>query len=109
MCILNLVALPCLTMFYTHNHIVFWVLLVFLDIANFILLDQKAMIQCLLGEDSRKQHHKEFVRLLIYVFAYVACLIYIAFTQPILLVLIILGNDILESGLNVFIHKLLQR
>lgn len=102
MCILNLIALPFLVMFFNRGNMMFWVLLLFLDIAEYLLLlDENELI----GYIMDKQLHHETLRIKIYMVGIVVFYVGLAFLQPIVLLLILLANDILSSALNVVIHK----
>lgn len=102
MCILNLIALPFLVMFYNQGNMVFWILLLFLDIAEIMLLiDEKKFLSYVLS----KEHHHETQRIKLYLLAMVLIYIYIAFAQSFILVLILLINDGLSSALTAVIHK----
>lgn len=102
MCILNLIALPFLVMFFNRGNMMFWVLLLFLDIAEYLLLlDENELI----GYVMDKQLHQETLRIKIYMVGIVAFYVGIAFLQPIALLLILLANDFVSSALNRIIHK----
>lgn len=102
MCILNLIALPFLVMFYNQGNMVFWILLLFLDISEIMLvIDEKKFISYVLD----KEHHKETQRIKLYLLSIVLIYVYIAFAQSFLLVLILLINDGLSSAVTAVVHK----
>lgn len=102
MCILNLIALPFLVMFFNRGNSMFWVLLLFLDIAEYLLLlDENELITYIMD----KQLHKETLRIKIYMVGIVVFYAAIAFMQPIALLLILLANDAISSALNILLHK----
>lgn len=102
MCILNLIALPFLVMFFNRGNMMFWVLLLFLDIAEYLLLlDENELISYVMD----KQLHHETLRIKIYMVGIVIFYLAIAFLQSFALLLILLANDIISSAINVLLHK----
>lgn len=102
MCILNLIALPFLVMFFNRGNMMFWVLLLFLDIAEYLLLlDEKELFSYV----KDKQLHHETLRIKIYMIGIVIFYIGIACLQSLGLLFILIANDALSSAANFLLHK----
>lgn len=104
MCILNLIALPFVITFYQRGSLIFWALLIFLDLAELMLLvDENRFIHYVMDKNLKQ----ETQRIKIYMVAIVVFYVYIGIFQSWILLLMLLINDILSSGLCYLAHTYL--
>lgn len=101
-CILNLIALPFLIMLYQRDSMMIWALLIFLDAAALLLkIDEKEIVYALREE----QLKTETQRIKIYLLAIAAFYCCIPFAASWLLLLYVVLNDLLMSGLSFLFHR----
>ena len=101
-CILNLIALPFLIMLYQKQSMIIWAMLIFLDAAALLLkIDEKEIFYAL-REDQLKA---ETQRIKIYLSAIGAFYLCIPFVSSWMLLLYIVLNDLLMSGLSMLFHR----
>jgi len=102
LCILNLLSLPFLVMFYNRGTMMLWAMFIFLDAAELLLrLDEKKVLAALKDD----QLKTETLRIKIYLIANVVFYIGIPFAASWKLLLLILLNDIISSGLSLLFQK----
>lgn len=100
-CVLNLVALPFLIMFYEKGTLMFWALLIFLDGAELMLrIDEGAVAQALLEPQWKQQTQ----RIKIYLIGAILFYLLILFTKPFQLLIILLLNEVISSILSWALH-----
>lgn len=96
-CILNLVALPFLIMFYEKGTMMFWALLIFLDAAELMLgINENLVAEAILEPQWKNQTQ----RIKIYLVGTILFYLLILFTKPFALFLILLANELLSSILS---------
>lgn len=101
-CILNLIALPFLIMLYQRESLMIWAMLIFLDAAALLLkIDEKEILYALQEE----QLKTETQRIKIYLLAIAAFYLCIPFAASWKLLLYIVLNDLLMSGLSFLFHR----
>ncbi len=101
-CILNLIAIPFLIMLYQRGSMMVWALLIFLDAAALLLkIDEKEILYALREE----QLKSETQRIKIYLVAITALYICIPFAASWKLLVYVVLNDLLMSGLSFLFHR----
>ncbi|MEG0823322.1 MAG: hypothetical protein RSG07_02330, partial [Erysipelotrichaceae bacterium] len=97
--ILYLLSLPFLLYFYNNLPLFFWILLIFVDIAGFMLLDVYAIIPNLTNKEFIKSCH----RLILYLVTIVIAYVFLA-TQSFSLLLIVLANEAITEIIAKLVH-----
>lgn len=94
LCILNILALPFIIMFYERGTMMLWALLIFLDAAELMLQINETKLYLALTNPDLKQ---ETQRIKIYLVGIALIYLYIVFTQSWMLLVIVLVNDGVSS------------
>lgn len=104
MCILNLIALPFILVFWQKENPIFWALIIFLDLAEIMLMDEKIFFKLLLDPKWKADTKRIKIYMLAVVIGYV-----IAGLSSWILLLILILNDSLSSLINMEIKKHTQK
>lgn len=97
LCILNLIGLVPLMLFYDNGQMMFWALLVFLDVAELLLrIDETKVVDALFQPQFKTQTQ----RIKVYLLGLLILYVYILITRSWVLLLILLINDALSSLLS---------
>lgn len=102
LCILNILALPFVIMFYERGTMMLWALLIFLDVAELMLqIDESKLVTALTDADLKQ----ETQRIKIYMVGIVLVYLYILFARSWVLLVILLINDAISSLISWLYYK----